>query len=80
MQELALAVKAAAKKLFDTDIEPEFTRPDEKFGDYATNVALQLAKQVGKSPREIAEELAVKAARRARYPGNLGGRPRLYKL
>jgi arginyl-tRNA synthetase len=57
MQELALAVKAAAKKLFDTDIEPEFTRPDEKFGDYATNVALQLAKQAAKTPNEIAQQL-----------------------
>jgi arginyl-tRNA synthetase len=28
---------------------------DEKFGDYATNVALVLAKKVGKSPMEIAE-------------------------
>lgn len=34
------------------------SRPDPKFGDIATNVALQLAKKVGKNPREIAEELA----------------------
>src|SRR5690606_22132513 len=29
-----------------------------EFGDYATNVALQLAQTLGKAPREIAEEIA----------------------
>src|SRR5947209_14552171 len=57
MQELKTALKQAAKKLFDADIEPELTRPDEKFGDYATNVALQLAKKAAASPRQIAEKL-----------------------
>lgn len=36
------------------------TRPDPKFGDYATNIALQLAGKVGRNPREIAEEIAAK--------------------
>ena len=57
MQELKGAIKLAAKKLFEADIEPELSRPDEKFGDYATNVALQLAKQVEKTPNEIARQL-----------------------
>lgn len=56
-QELEQAVAAAVKELFGTDVAVELTRPDEQFGDYATNVALQLAKQVGKNPREIAEIL-----------------------
>lgn len=34
------------------------TRPDPSFGDFATNIALQLAKPLGRSPRDIAEELA----------------------
>ncbi|HEX4774524.1 MAG TPA: arginine--tRNA ligase, partial [Candidatus Saccharimonadales bacterium] len=38
----------------------DLTRPDEQFGDYATNVALQLAGKVGKNPREVAEVLADK--------------------
>jgi len=49
------------KTLHDTyDIEQtvDLTRPDAQFGDYATNVALQIAKQLSKSPREIAETLA----------------------
>jgi arginyl-tRNA synthetase len=57
MQDLKLAVKAAAKKLFDTEIEPEISRPAGQFGDYATNAALQLAKKAAATPRQIAEEL-----------------------
>jgi arginyl-tRNA synthetase len=53
-------IAAAAKELFSVSINVELTRPEEEFGDYATNVALQLSKQVGKNPREIAETLAVK--------------------
>lgn len=59
-QEIEAAVKAACKNVFDVDIPVEPTRPDEQFGDYATNVALRLAKQVGKNPREIGEALAEK--------------------
>ena len=45
---------------FDVDIDVVLTRPDPQFGDYATNVALQLAGKVGKAPREIAEQIADK--------------------
>ena len=58
MQELKQAIKDAAKKLFDADIEPELSRPDEKFGDYATNAALQLANKSAKAPNEIAQKMA----------------------
>src|SRR4051794_17409043 len=57
-QQIADAVRQAVKKLFDVDVEPELTRPDEQFGDYATNVAMQLAGRLGQNPREIAEQLA----------------------
>ena len=57
---LKAAVAAAAKSLFNVDVAPELMRPDEQFGDYATNVALQLAGQLNKNPREIAEQLAAK--------------------
>ncbi len=49
---------AAVKELYGVDVQIELTRPEEQFGDYATNVALQLAKQVGQNPREIGEALA----------------------
>lgn len=48
------------KKLFDQTVDVEISRPDPQFGDWATNVALQLAKPLGRNPREIAEELAEK--------------------
>jgi arginyl-tRNA synthetase len=45
-------------ELFGTSTDVVLTRPDPQFGDYATNVALQLAKPLGKNPREIAEAIA----------------------
>jgi arginyl-tRNA synthetase len=59
-QELENQVAAICQELFGDGAKVELTRPEEQFGDYATNVALQLAGKVGKNPREIAEELAVK--------------------
>lgn len=48
-------IKSIIVSLFNVDLNPNFEVPDEKFGDLATNVAMQLTKQIGKSPREIAE-------------------------
>jgi arginyl-tRNA synthetase len=56
--ELEAVVAAAITKLFAVQISPELTRPEEQFGDYSTNIALRLAKQIGKSPKDIAETLA----------------------
>jgi arginyl-tRNA synthetase len=46
--------------LYGIDIQPTVSRPDPQFGDYATNVALQIAKQVGQNPRQVAEAIAEK--------------------
>ncbi len=51
-------VSQLVKALFDVDVSVVLTRPDPQFGDYATNVAMQLAKPLGKNPREIAEQIA----------------------
>jgi arginyl-tRNA synthetase len=59
-KDLEQAITVAVKELFDAEVAVELARPDEQFGDYATNVALQLAGKVGKNPREVAEQLAVK--------------------
>src|SRR5665647_1038816 len=58
--EFETIIAKVCTELFGVDVAVELTRPDEKFGDYATNVALQLSKQIGQNPREIAEQLAVK--------------------
>ena len=59
-RDLEAAVQAATHELFGLDVAIELTRPEEQFGDYATNVALQVSKQLNKSPHEIAEALADK--------------------
>jgi arginyl-tRNA synthetase len=46
------------REMFNVEIQVTVTRPDPQFGDFATNVALQLANKVGKNPREIAEAIA----------------------
>lgn len=51
-------ITACIKELFEVDADVNVTRPDEQFGDWATNVALQLAGRLGKNPREIAEQIA----------------------
>lgn len=48
------------KEVFDVDTDVVLTRPEPQFGDYATNVAMQLAKPLSKSPRDIAQQLADK--------------------
>ena len=58
--ELEKAIFETSKTLFGVEPSVQLTRPDEQFGDYATNVALQLAGQLGKSPQEIADQLASK--------------------
>lgn len=58
MQEISELVIKAVADLFTIEVEVELTRPDEQFGDYATNVAMRLSKKVGQTPREIAEKIA----------------------
>ncbi len=65
MEEISFAIKDVCKKLFDIDVEVILTRPDEQFGDYATNVALQISKQLGKNPREIAEAITAELSHEA---------------
>lgn len=52
--QLALVIK----KAYDLEEPIELSRPKSEFGDLATNVALVLAKKIGRNPREIATELA----------------------
>jgi arginyl-tRNA synthetase len=57
MEHIKDTFQAAVQQLYDVDMRPELSRPAEQFGDYATNVALQLAGKLGKQPREIAHAL-----------------------
>jgi len=59
-QDLESAIQHVSEELFGVSVEPVLTRPDEQFGDYATNVALQLAGKLDQKPREVADALAEK--------------------
>lgn len=56
-EQLEQKISQTVSELLGADTTVVLTRPDVQFGDYTTNVALQAAKQAGKPPRAIAEEL-----------------------
>jgi arginyl-tRNA synthetase len=51
-------ISQAIKVLYDVEASVHLSRPEPEFGDYATNIALQLAGRLGISPREIADNIA----------------------
>ena len=51
-------ISATIKELFDVEVLVQLTRPEPEFGDYATNIALQLAGRLGQSPRDMANKIA----------------------
>jgi arginyl-tRNA synthetase len=59
-QEIAENIAQCVKQLFAIDEPIEISHPDIQFGDYATNIALQLAKKMNRNPREVAEQLTEK--------------------
>jgi arginyl-tRNA synthetase len=58
MEQVKKAVEAAVKLLGVSDVAIELERPDPQFGDYTTNIAMKLAKTLGKNPRDIASQIA----------------------
>ncbi len=58
MDEIKQKLKLIIKNLYNLDFEPELTpSPDNIDADYSTNAPLKLAKDLHKSPMQIAEEL-----------------------
>ncbi|HEX6462424.1 MAG TPA: arginine--tRNA ligase [Candidatus Saccharimonadales bacterium] len=51
-------VHDVVRHLFTVQVIVDISRPDPQFGDAATNVAMQLARELKKPPREIAEAIA----------------------
>ena len=61
MDELQEKIKTCVKSLYGLEIAPNLSAvPAELAGDYACNVAMQLAGKLGKNPREIATEIVAK--------------------
>lgn len=57
MQEISNLIQATIKSLYNLDSEVILSRPENEFGDIYSNIALKISKEVGKSPRVIADEI-----------------------
>lgn len=57
MQQIREALQQVIQNVYGREASVELTRPDEQFGDFATNVALQLSKDLGQNPRDIAQAI-----------------------
>ncbi len=58
MNKVAEIINQLIEEKFNIKTEVSLTRPRPEFGDFATNITMQLAGKLSKNPREIAEELA----------------------
>lgn len=65
--------KIVVGELYGVEVEPVFTRPEPKYGDYTTNVAMQLARQVKKAPSQIAQEIIDVLATRGDFSLSIAG-------
>jgi arginyl-tRNA synthetase len=76
-EEIEAAVTAALNRLLGPESEgvDPLVRPtqDPRFGDYQSNVALGLARQLGRKPREVAESLAAALDLPACEPPEIAG-------
>lgn len=57
MEQIKKLFENAAHSFTEQPVEVELTRTDSRFGDFATNIALQLGKQLSRNPRELAESI-----------------------
>lgn len=57
MNYLIELLTTASEQLFNITAQPVLSRPDEQHGDYASNLAMQLAGQLKQPPLEIAQQL-----------------------
>lgn len=57
MEEIKKQVEQAVQAVTGEKVTVGLSIPEEKFGDYATNAALQLSKRIGTNPRELAEKI-----------------------
>ncbi|MBI2798330.1 arginine--tRNA ligase [Candidatus Saccharibacteria bacterium] len=58
-EEIKKIIARTAAKTFEVEV-PDFevSYPEEKFGDFSSNIAFKLAKPLSRAPQEIASELA----------------------
>ena len=56
-QEVVVSIQGAIQKAFGVEVSVRLDRPEAQFGDFTTNIAMQLTKQLQKPPRFIAEAI-----------------------
>lgn len=57
MQEIRELFKTGVKEAFGVEIDFELSIPEEKFGDFSSNIALILAKKLNLKPHQVAEKI-----------------------
>lgn len=57
MKDLAKLLHDTVFKLYSIDKDVDLVRPNSEFGDYASNIAMQISKELAKNPREIADSI-----------------------
>lgn len=57
-QEVADWLRQVISKTHSVDVSPEVSYAESQFGDFQTNVAMKLAKQLKSNPRDIAQPIA----------------------
>jgi arginyl-tRNA synthetase len=60
MKPIADKIAEIVRGLYDVETTIELTRPEPQFGDFACSVALKLARDLGKNPREIASDIVAR--------------------
>lgn len=60
MEILEQKIAQVVRDIFDIDSQVELSIPDSSFGDYSTNIALKISKDLAENPRTIAEKLSEK--------------------
>jgi arginyl-tRNA synthetase len=60
MEQIEKLITKIISSEFNAETRPTITTPDTKFGDFTTNVAMQLAGQLDKTPRDVAEQITEK--------------------
>lgn len=60
MNQISQIISKIISDIFNIEMSIHLTRPDAKFGDFATNIAMQLSGKLGQNPRQIAEQIVEK--------------------
>lgn len=62
-QKIIEKINQAVCLVFGLEVDAIVTVPEPRFGDFATNVALQVAGKLGTNPKEVAEQIKEELAR-----------------